>query len=53
MIRQAYFEHPDYVPLVLRSYQLWNELSERRGVPLFRDTGLLQVGPAMALSSAA
>ncbi len=46
LIRQAYFEHPDYVPLVLRSYQLWNELSERRGVRLFRETGLLQVGPA-------
>jgi len=46
LIRQAYFEHPDYVPLVLHSYRLWAELSERRGVPLFRETGLLQVGPA-------
>ena len=26
VIRQAYFEHPDYVPLVLRAYELWREL---------------------------
>ena len=44
LIRQAYFEHPDYVPLVLRSYELWAELAARRGVELFRETGLLQVG---------
>ena len=24
MIRQAYFEHPDYVPLLLRAYELWS-----------------------------
>src|SRR5262245_62563660 len=29
MIRQAYFEHPDYVPLLLRSYTLWAELEQR------------------------
>ena len=26
IIRQAYFEHPDYVPLLVRAYQLWDEL---------------------------
>ncbi len=46
LIRQAYFEHPDYVPLVLRSYELWQVLSERTGQQLFQETGLLQVGPA-------
>ncbi len=46
LIRQAYFEHSDYVPLVLRSYELWDELSVRRGERLFQQTGLLQVGPA-------
>lgn len=46
MIRQAYFEHPDYVPLVLRAYELWAELEARRGDALFRQTGLLQLGPA-------
>jgi len=45
IIRQAYYEHPDYVPLVLRAYELWAELSERRGVCLGRELGLLQVGP--------
>lgn len=45
MIRQAYFEHPDYVPLVLRSYELWHELEARRGEQLFFETGLLEVGP--------
>ncbi|HEY1603188.1 MAG TPA: N-methyl-L-tryptophan oxidase [Pirellulales bacterium] len=46
LIRQAYFEHPDYVPLVLRAYTLWTDLSARRGRSLFRETGLLQVGRA-------
>src|SRR4029077_11522073 len=48
LIRQAYYEHPDYVPLVLRSYELWAELAERRGTRLFFETGLLQVGAADA-----
>lgn len=46
IIRQAYFEHADYVPLVLRAWQLWEELSERRGEPMFAEVGLLQVGSA-------
>jgi len=45
MIRQAYFEHPDYVPLVLRCYQLWAELEHRRGRQLFTQTGLVEIGP--------
>jgi monomeric sarcosine oxidase len=45
IIRQAYFEHPDYVPLLLRSYQLWEELSERCQKQLYQQTGLLQIGP--------
>ncbi|MBI1902367.1 MAG: N-methyl-L-tryptophan oxidase [Planctomycetia bacterium] len=46
IIRQAYFEHPHYVPLVLRAYELWRELEQRRGETLLTQTGLLQVGPA-------
>jgi len=46
IIRQAYFEHPDYVPLLMRAYELWHELEQQRGEQLFRQTGLLQVGPA-------
>ena len=28
IIRQAYFEHPDYVPLLLRAYKLWDEVEK-------------------------
>jgi monomeric sarcosine oxidase len=45
VIRQAYFEHPDYVPLLLRAYELWRELEAETGVDLLRQVGLLQVGP--------
>jgi sarcosine oxidase len=43
MIRQAYFEDAAYVPLVLRSYELWREL-ERETEELLRLTGVLSVG---------
>lgn len=46
IIRQAYFEHPDYVPLLLEAYRLWAELEQRSGEPLFSPIGLLEVGPA-------
>jgi sarcosine oxidase len=45
IIRMAYFEHPDYVPLLRRAYDLWDELSKLSGVTLFERTGLLQIGP--------
>lgn len=45
VIRQAYFEHPDYVPLLLRAYELWRELEARQGQPLLFQVGLLQAGP--------
>jgi sarcosine oxidase len=44
IIRQAYFEHPDYVPLVRRAYGLWDELSRETGRSLSRQTGLCLVG---------
>lgn len=46
VIRQAYFEHPDYVPLLKESYRLWRELEAATGRHLFHRTGLLEVGPA-------
>lgn len=46
LIRQAYYEHPDYVPLVLRAYQLWSQLEQTTGRRLLHPIGLLQVGPA-------
>lgn len=50
IIRRAYFEHPNYVPLVDQAYQLWDELTKRHRTspevkPLLISTGLLQVGP--------
>jgi sarcosine oxidase len=44
VIRQAYFEHEDYVPLLLRSYELWTELERAAGRALFIPTGLVQIG---------
>lgn len=45
IIRMAYFEHPDYVPLLRRSYALWSELEARLGKQLYFPVGLLEVGP--------
>lgn len=45
IIRQAYFEHADYVPLLLESYRVWEELEELSGQRLKIETGLLEVGP--------
>ncbi|HKP04631.1 MAG TPA: N-methyl-L-tryptophan oxidase [Chthoniobacterales bacterium] len=44
MIRQAYFEDAAYVPLVLRSYELWRELERQTAEELLRITGVLSVG---------
>ncbi len=46
IIRQAYFEHSDYVPLLLRAYELWHDIETRAGQTLFQQVGLLEVGPA-------
>ena len=44
VVRQAYFEHPAYVPLLQRSYQLWRRLEEETGVPLLNLCGGLMMG---------
>ena len=44
MIRQAYFEDAAYVPLVLRSYELWRALEKQSGQELLQITGVLSVG---------
>lgn len=50
IIRKAYFESPQYVPLALRAYQLWAELERDAGRTLFTRTGLLSLGaPGCAL----
>jgi sarcosine oxidase len=45
MIRLAYFEHPDYVPLLRRSYALWEDLAAELGRPVILITGGLMLGP--------
>ncbi|MEO5583144.1 MAG: N-methyl-L-tryptophan oxidase [Saprospiraceae bacterium] len=44
IIRKAYYEHPDYVPLLIRSYQLWKELEYNSGKKLYHETGILYLG---------
>jgi sarcosine oxidase len=44
IIRQAYFEHPDYVPLLLRTYDLWHRLEQSTDRPLFQQVGLVLSG---------
>src|SRR5580658_7388225 len=39
IIRQAYFEDPAYVPLVLRAYELWDQLQEESNEDLLSITG--------------
>ncbi|MHA3700600.1 N-methyl-L-tryptophan oxidase [Jatrophihabitans sp. YIM 134969] len=43
MIRQAYFEGAEYVPLLLRAYELWDDL-DREDPGVFRRTGGLMIG---------
>lgn len=45
IIREAYFEHPLYVPLVQRAYELWAELEKQSGQQLLLRTGGLMIGP--------
>ena len=45
IIREAYFEHPLYVPLVQRAYELWADLENVSGRRLFVQTGGLMIGP--------
>ena len=41
VIRRSYFEHPDYVPLLSRAYELWDDLNSESGQPLFVRSGLV------------
>ncbi|MGB1929084.1 MAG: FAD-dependent oxidoreductase, partial [Mariniblastus sp.] len=49
IIRRAYFEHPNYVPLANRAFEMWGELNKRHRTSLDKkelltQTGLLQMG---------
>ena len=45
IIRQAYYEHPAYVPLVRRAYERWYDLEQRQGVHLLTTCPCLSIGP--------
>src|SRR5688500_10065201 len=54
IIREAYFEHPAYVPLVQRAYVLWEQLAREAHTQLFLQTGGLMIGaPQSAVVSGA
>ncbi len=46
VIRKAYYEHPNYVPLLRESYREWFDLESHLGRKLFHQIGLLELGPA-------
>ena len=44
IIRLCYYEHPDYVPLLLRAYELWRELETASDEKLLHITGGIYIG---------
>jgi sarcosine oxidase len=44
IIRELYYEHPLYVPMVKRAYELWTELEAESGVALLFTNGGLMLG---------
>jgi sarcosine oxidase len=45
IIRRAYYEHPDYVPLVRRAYERWYDLEQLTGRHLLTECDCLTIGP--------
>ncbi|MGH2490427.1 MAG: N-methyl-L-tryptophan oxidase [Candidatus Limnocylindria bacterium] len=45
IIRLSYYEHPSYVPLLKRAWDLWRELEHDSGETLLTQTGGLYMGP--------
>jgi sarcosine oxidase len=45
IIRKAYFENSDYVPLLERAYANWQALEAETGVQIYFKTGLVYFGP--------
>ncbi|MFC0470513.1 N-methyl-L-tryptophan oxidase [Halalkalibacter kiskunsagensis] len=50
IIRQSYFEDPAYVPLLLRAYELWDEIERESGEEILTVTGGLMMGPPDSLT---
>jgi len=45
LFRKAYFEHPDYVPLLHRAAELWEETNREAGESVYTRTGGVFAGP--------
>ena len=45
IIRLAYHEHPSYVPLMRRAYELWRDLETSTGEQVLHITGSIDAGP--------
>jgi sarcosine oxidase len=50
IIRQSYFEDPSYVPLLLRAYELWDEIERESGEEILTITGGVMMGPPESLT---
>jgi sarcosine oxidase len=46
IIRLPYYEHPSYVPLLFRAYELWRQLENLTGERILFVTGGIDAGPA-------
>jgi sarcosine oxidase len=46
IIRLAYYEHPSYVMLLRRAYELWGQIEARTGKQVYVKTGSIDAGPA-------
>lgn len=50
IIRQAYFESPDYVPLLKRAYEGWKKLEEESGRDILKLCGNINIGHPESLT---
>jgi sarcosine oxidase len=44
IIRKAYFEHPDYVPLLHKAYENWANLEQETNSKIYEQTGIAYFG---------
>lgn len=45
LFRTAYFEHPNYVPILQRARAMWIDLEKEAGAKLFYQEGVIEAGP--------
>jgi sarcosine oxidase len=45
ILRKAYFEHPNYVPLLHRAYEAWHELELKMRQKVYHETGIIYFCP--------